>query len=180
MVKKLQVKSLLSDAKKGNNQAFIELLQEEKVKLYKMAYIYMKNENDALDVVQETIARAYANIHTVKEEQYFATWLIRVLINTALEMIRKNQKIVPLLEQQLEQEQISTNDEKLDLLQAIEQLEEKYKTVILLRYYRDLQIKEIADLIGCPEGTVKTNVHRGIQQLKKYLNKEGELYGEQY
>ncbi|MFE3574512.1 sigma-70 family RNA polymerase sigma factor [Lysinibacillus sp. NPDC059133] len=180
MVKKLQVRSLLSDAKKGNNQAFIELLQEEKVKLYKMAYIYMKNENDALDVVQETIARAYANIHTVKEEQYFATWLMRILINTALEMLRKNQKIVPLLEQQLEQEQISTNDEKLDLLQAIEQLEEKYKTVILLRYYRDLQIKEIADLLGCPEGTVKTNVHRGIQQLKKYLNKEGELYGEQY
>ncbi|WP_370047488.1 sigma-70 family RNA polymerase sigma factor [Lysinibacillus sp. RC79] len=174
------MKSLLSDAKKGNNQAFIELLQEEKVKLYKMAYIYMKNENDALDVVQETIARAYANIHTVKEEQYFATWLMRILINTALEMLRKNQKIVPLLEQQAEQEQISTNDEKLDLLQAIEQLEEKYKTVILLRYYRDLQIKEIADLLGCPEGTVKTNVHRGIQQLKKYLNKEGELYGEQY
>ncbi|KOS63153.1 sigma-70 family RNA polymerase sigma factor [Lysinibacillus agricola] len=179
MVKKLQAKSLLSKAKKGNNQAFIELLQDEKVKLYKMAYIYTKNENDALDVVQETIARAYANIHTVKEEQYFATWLMRILINTALEMLRKNQKIVP-LEQQPEQGQISTNDEKLDLLQAIEQLDEKYKTVILLKYYRDLQIKEIADLLGCPEGTVKTNVHRGIQQLKKCLNKEGELYGERY
>ncbi|MEQ6354814.1 sigma-70 family RNA polymerase sigma factor [Lysinibacillus sp. M3] len=174
------MKSLLSKAKKGNDQAFIELLQEEKLKLYKMAYIYMKNENDALDVVQETITRAYANIHTVKEEQYFATWLMRILINTALEMLRKNEKIVPLLEQQPEHEQSLTNDEKLDLLQAIEQLEEKYKTVILLRYYRDLQIKEIADLLGCPEGTVKTNVHRGIQQLKKFLNKEGELYGEQY
>ncbi|MFC9540323.1 sigma-70 family RNA polymerase sigma factor [Lysinibacillus sp. NPDC056959] len=174
------MKSLLSKAKKGNDQTFIELLQEEKLKLYKMAYIYMKNENDALDVVQETITRAYANIHTVKEEQYFATWLMRILINTALEMLRKNEKIVPLLEQQPEHEQSLTNDEKLDLLQAIEQLEEKYKTVILLRYYRDLQIKEIADLLGCPEGTVKTNVHRGIQQLKKILNKEGELYGEQY
>ena len=180
MVKKLKVKSLLSKAKKGNDQAFIELLQGEKLKLYKMAYIYMKNENDALDVVQETITRAYANIHTVKEEQYFATWLMRILINTALEMLRKNEKIVPLLEQQPEHEQSLTNDEKLDLLQAIEQLDEKYKTVILLRYYRDLQIKEIADLLGCPEGTVKTNVHRGIQQLKKFLNKEGELYGEQY
>lgn len=180
MVKKLKVKSLLSKAKKGNDQAFIELLKEEKLKLYKMAYIYMKNEDDALDVVQETITRAYANIHTVKEEQYFATWLMRILINTALEMLRKNEKIVPLLEQQPEHEQSLTNDEKLDLLQAMEQLEEKYKTVILLRYYRDLQIKEIADLLGCPEGTVKTNVHRGIQQLKKFLNKEGELYGEQY
>lgn len=67
----------------------MELLQNEKLKLYKMAYIYMKNENDALDVVQETIARAYSNIHTVKEDRYFATWLMRILINTAIEMLRK-------------------------------------------------------------------------------------------
>ncbi len=91
-MEKLQEKSLLLKAKKGNNKAFVELLQNEKLKLYKMAYIYMKNENDALDVVQETIARAYSNIHTVKEERYFATWLMRILINTAIEMLRKNQK----------------------------------------------------------------------------------------
>ncbi len=71
------------------------------------------------------------------------------------------------MEQQSEQIQVSSYDERLDLLQAIEQLEEKYKTVILLKYYRDLSTKDIADLLDCPEGTVKTNVHRGIQQLKK-------------
>ncbi|MEO4053887.1 sigma-70 family RNA polymerase sigma factor [Solibacillus sp. CAU 1738] len=172
--------SLLAKAKKGNNQAFVKLLQDEKVKLYKMAYIYMKNENDALDVVQETVARAYANIQSIKEEQYFATWLMKILINTALEILRKNQKVLPMQERLPEQGQIYSYDEKLDLLHAIEQLDEKYKTVILLKYYRDLQTKEIADLLDCPEGTVKTNVHRGIGQLKKYLNKGGELYGEQY
>ena len=140
----------------------------------------MKNENDALDVVQETVARAYSKIHTVKEERYFTTWLMRILINTAIETLRKNQKIVPILEQQSEQIQVLSYDERLDLLQAIEQLEEKYKTVILLKYYRDLSTKDIADLLDCPEGTVKTNVHRGIQQLKKYFNREGENYGEQY
>lgn len=176
----MQEKSLLLKAKKGNNKAFVELLQNEKIKLYKMAYIYMKNENDALDVVQETVARAYSKIHTVKEERYFTTWLMRILINTAIETLRKNQKIVPILEQQSEQIQVLSYDERLDLLQAIEQLEEKYKTVILLKYYRDLSTKDIADLLDCPEGTVKTNVHRGIQQLKKYFNREGENYGEQY
>lgn len=179
-MEKLQEKSLLLKAKKGNNKAFVELLQNEKIKLYKMAYIYMKNENDALDVVQETVARAYSKIHTVKEERYFTTWLMRILINTAIETLRKNQKIVPILEQQSEQIQVLSYDERLDLLQAIEQLEEKYKTVILLKYYRDLSTKDIADLLDCPEGTVKTNVHRGIQQLKKYFNREGENYGEQY
>ena len=55
-------------AKKGNDKAFIKLMDEEKVKLYKVAYIYMKNEDDALDVVQETVTKAYASIHTLKEE----------------------------------------------------------------------------------------------------------------
>ena len=180
MVTNLLAMSLLAKAKKGNDQAFLKLLQDEKVKLYKMAYIYMKNENDALDVMQETMAKAYVNIHTVKEERYFATWLMKILINTALEMLRKNQKIVLMQEQLPERGQESSYDEKLDLLQAIEQLDEKYKTVILLKYYRDLSTKDIADLLECPEGTVKTNVHRGIQQLKKYFTRGGEFYGEQY
>lgn len=179
MVTNLLAMSLLAKSKKGNNKAFIELLQNEKVKLYKMAYIYMKNENDALDVVQETVTKAYANIHTVKEEQYFATWLMKILINTALETLRKNQKVI-LMNDHSEQGSTFNSDEKMDLLNAIEQLDEKYKTVILLKYFRDLSIKDIAKLLECPEGTVKTNVHRGIQELKKSLHKGGEFYGEQY
>ena len=179
VVTNLLAMSLLAKSKKGNNKAFIELLQNEKVKLYKMAYIYMKNENDALDVVQETVTKAYANIHTVKEEQYFATWLMKILINTALETLRKNQKVI-LMNDHSEQGSTFNSDEKMDLLNAIEQLDEKYKTVILLKYFRDLSIKDIAKLLECPEGTVKTNVHRGIQELKKSLHKGGEFYGEQY
>lgn len=91
--------STLAKAKKRNQQAFLQLLQEEKIKLYKMAYMYMKNNNEALDVVQETVVRAYANIHVVKEEQYFATWLMRILINTALEFLCKNQKVLVIHEE---------------------------------------------------------------------------------
>ena len=167
-------------AKKGNDKAFIKLMDEEKVKLYKMAYIYMKNEDDALDVVQETVTKAYVSIHTLKEEKYFSTWMMKILINTALEMLRKNQKLIPLNEE-LDKQMVGTwHDEKLDLLQALEQLDEKYKTVILLKYYRDLTVKDIAIILECPEGTVKTNLHRGLQQLKTYLSKGGGMYGEQY
>ena len=67
---RLLIFSLLAKAKKGNDKAFLKLIEEEKVKLYKMAYIYMKNESDALDVVQETVTKAYASIHTLKEEKY--------------------------------------------------------------------------------------------------------------
>lgn len=176
----LHKKELLVKAKKGDPQAFIELMQDEKVKLYKMAYIYMQNETDALDVVQETVEKAFAKMKSVREEQYFSTWLMKICINTALEMLRKNRKVVYLAEPLSEEGMSFDTEEKMDLLQSIGQLDEKYKTVILLRYYRDLQTKEIAKLLDCPEGTVKTNLHRAIQQLKKQLSKEGSVYGEQY
>ena len=173
-------KSLLAKAKKGDNQAFLQLIQNEKVKLYKMAYIYIKNETEALDVVQETITKALNNIQTVKSEQYFSTWLLKILINTALETLRKNQKVVYMEEPFFGQGEVLCIDEKIDLLQAIEHLDEKYKTVILLRYYRDLQTKDIATLLECPEGTVKTNLHRALNELRKHFTKGGKVYGEQY
>lgn len=173
-------KSLVKKAQKGNEQAFIELLQPEKVKLFKMAYLYMKNETDALDIVQETVARAFANIQAVKEPEYFSTWLTKICINTALESIRKNNKIIYMEQPISEIAEDFALDEKMDLLEAIEQLDEKYKTVIILKYYQDLPVKDIAALLNCPQGTVKTNIHRAIQQLKKQVLKGGSHYGEQY
>lgn len=176
----LTQKSLLKKAQKGNANAFIELLQHEKLKLYKMAFLYMKNENDALDIVQETVARAFANIGSVKEPAYFSTWLTKICINTALESIRKSNKIIYMEQPIIEIAEDLVLDEKMDLLEAIEQLDEKYKTVIILKYYQDLPVKDIAQLLQCPEGTVKTNLHRAIQQLKKHVLKGGSHYGEQY
>lgn len=156
-------------AQQGNQKAFLKLIESDKEKLYKMAFLYVKNENDAVDIVQETIMKAYANIGTVKEEKYFSTWLAKILINTALETLRKKSKIILLEEGMVEKQSHGMQiEEKMDLLQAIEQLEEKYKTVIILRYYRDLSVRQIADYLDCPEGTVKSNLHRAIQKLKQF------------
>lgn len=156
-------------AQQGDQKAFLQLIEGDKEKLYKMAYLYVKNENDALDVVQETITKAYVNMRTVKEERYFSTWLTKILINTALDVLRRNSKIILLKDELVVRQSPDMQiEEKLDLLEAIEQLEEKYKTVIILRYYRDLPVQEIADYLNCPEGTVKSNLHRAIQKLKQF------------
>lgn len=63
--------SLLKKAKKGDEKAFSKLIEQEKIKLYKMAFLYMKNEEDALDVVQETVMKAFVHIKSVKEEKFF-------------------------------------------------------------------------------------------------------------
>lgn len=173
-------KSLLKKAQNGSQKAFLQLVSAEKEKLYKMAFLYMKNESDTLDVVQETITRAYIKIDSVREEKYFGTWLTKILINTAIELLRKNSKVIMLEDEFVgkEIERLHLED-KLDLIHAIEQLEEKYKTVILLRFYQDLAVKDIAEFLNCPEGTVKTNLHRGIQRLKR-IYEGSEIHGQGY
>ncbi|MFE8702931.1 sigma-70 family RNA polymerase sigma factor [Cytobacillus sp. FJAT-54145] len=162
-------------AKKGNAQAFQELIEQEKVKLYKMAYIYMKNEHDALEVFQETVYKTLVSIKSLKEEKYFSTWVTKILINTAIEFLRKQKKIVPMEKEVLDrniQPFQTAVVEQIDLLASIKGLEEKYKSVLLLRFYKDYSIKQIAELLDCPEGTVKTNIHRGIILLREKI-KEG-------
>lgn len=170
--------SLLKKSKKGDKKAFSTLIEQEKLKLYKMAYLYMKNEDDALDIVQETVMKAFVNINSLKEEKYFSTWITRILINTSLEAIRKNNNVIPIHELVQEQEIANQHEERMDLFSAISNLEEKYKTVIILKYYKDLTVPDISEILQCPQGTVKTNLHRGINELKKMLSQGGAKYGQ--
>ena len=165
-------------AKKGNNKAFQQLIEKEKVKLYKIAYVYTRNEDDALEVFQETVYKALISIKNLKDEQYFSTWLTRILINTAIDFLNKKKRIIP-MERELLENKVGSylpNERNDDLLQAVLKLDEKYKTVLILRFYRDFTVKQIADILDCPEGTVKTNIHRGGNLLREIL-KEDCVYG---
>lgn len=158
-------------AKKGNNKAFQALIEEEKVKLYKMAYIYMKNEDDALEVFQETVYKAFISIKNLKEEQYFSTWLTRILIHTAMDQLNKKKRVIPMDREILESKvnPYTHTENHFDLLEAIKELDEKYKSVLILRYYKDYSVKQIAETLQCPEGTIKTNIHRGLNQLREKM-----------
>ena len=165
-------KKLVARAKKGNKQAFETLIHEEKEKLYKMAFIYMKNENDALEVFQETVLKAFTSMHSLKDDRYFSTWITRILINTALHMLKNKKNIMPIHQGMIEEAGHDGHvavEVQIDLMDALEDMEEKYKTVLLLRYYEDFTVKQIAAFLECPEGTVKTNIRRGLEQLKSKL-----------
>lgn len=164
--------SLVKRAKKGDSEAFQILIHEEKEKMYRMAYMYMRNEDDALEVFQESLFKALNSINTLKNNDYFSTWLMRILINTAIATLNKKQKLVlisnEIFDQMVNTEQFHT-EEQLDLLQAMDDIEEKYKTVLILRFYQDYTVKQIAAFLDCPEGTVKTNIRRGLENLKPKL-----------
>ncbi|WP_240613659.1 sigma-70 family RNA polymerase sigma factor [Pueribacillus theae] len=163
---------LVARAKKGDTEAFQVLINEDKEKLYRMAFVYMKDEEDALEVFQETVYAALKSISSLKNNRYFSTWLTRILINQAIDALRKKKKVVPMshdvLENLSESETIKP-EEQLDLLEALAEINGKYKTVLLLRYYEDYTIGQIAAILGCPEGTVKTNIRRGLESLKQKM-----------
>ncbi|MEH7385268.1 sigma-70 family RNA polymerase sigma factor [Bacillus sp. JJ1521] len=170
----MNLSKLVAKAKKGNNRAFQVLIDTEKTKLYKMAFLYMKNEDDALEVFQETVYKALASLKDLKNDTYFSTWITRILINTAIDQLRRKKRVIPMERDFLESKTPSYTDKQTDsdLMDAIKRLDEKYKTVLVLRFYRDFTVKQIAEFLDCPEGTVKTNIHRGIALLRDQLKED--------
>lgn len=163
---------LIVKAKKGDSIAFQQLIHLEKEKLYKMAYVYMRNEDEALEIFQETVYLAFKSITKLKNDQYFSTWIIRILINTSISTLRKKKRVVMINKEMLDNmpgKEITETDVQIDLLNALNEIDEKYKTVLLLRYYQDYTTQQIAVILDCPEGTVKTNIRRGIAVLKEKM-----------
>jgi RNA polymerase sigma-70 factor, ECF subfamily len=99
------------------------------------------------------------------------------LINSSLEFLKKKKRVIPIEQVQLAKQSyhpFQNTDDKIDLFNLIEGIDEKYKTVLILRFYKDMSVKQIAEFLHCPEGTVKTNIHRAIHLLKSQLG-EGKV-----
>ncbi|WP_096273796.1 sigma-70 family RNA polymerase sigma factor [Paucisalibacillus globulus] len=167
------------DNKRIDEQTFETLVVSEQKKLYRIAYTYVKNEQTALDIVQETIIKAYKAFHKLKDISVFSTWITRILINTSLDYIKRSIDVIPL---DVEWYRTGNNEENnaimsMDLASAFENLRPNQKTILLLRFYYGYSIPEIAEIIGKPEGTVKSQLHRTLQVLRKKLTNGGDVYG---
>lgn len=171
MLKELKVKKAI----KGDRKAFLELIEPQKENLYKIAYTYVKNEQDALDIIQETMFKAYKGINKLENPKYFDTWLTKILINIAITTFNKNKKVINMEVSDIESSynHMDKYDDKLDLEIELDKLEPKYREVIVLRYFKDFTIKEIAKILDIPLGTAKTNLYRGLETLRKSMEERG-------
>lgn len=173
---KLNEIKLIKESMKGNKESFGILIKNNKEYLYKMAFLYVKDEQDALEVIHETVYRAFLNIEKLKKAKFFNTWITRILINVSIDFLKKKGKNEMLDESTSiikEKYEIST-EEKLDLYNAIDLLNDNYKTVIIMMYFNDMKIKDISKVMEIPENTVKTYLRRAKQALGEVL-KEGYL-----
>ena len=161
-------------AQKGDDNAFYELISERKDKLYKTAFAYVKNKEEAMDIVSDTVYKAYISIKKLKEPNFFNTWLTRILINTSLDYINKNSRATSFEENSCTNMGIILKDDEqiIDLNVAVEKLNGEYKTIVILKYFQDMTLVEIAKILQCPLGTVKTRLHKALGELRLDLKEE--------
>lgn len=161
-------------AQSGDNEAFYKLVSSYSGNLYNIAYCYLKDQQEALEAVQETTCRAYVKLNKLKEPQHFKTWLTRILINYCIDEQKRRKKIITLYQKETSKEEDSMLD-SIALQAALNELEPKYKHVIILKYLQDMTTSDIAYILEHPEGTIKTWIHRALKLLKSSLNKEGDF-----
>ena len=167
---------LVEKAVKGNREAFGELIMMHQEYLYKLAYMYTKNEQDALDAVQECAMRAMISMDKLREPAYFRTWITRILINSIYLEQKKSKRNSPFEEwneaaaaESISIEEISI-EEKADLYDAIDLLPPVYKTVVILQYFQGMKIKDIAQAMDMPAGSVKAYLSRARESLRNLLD----------
>ena len=155
-------------------EILIDYIENNQEKLYRVAFSYLKNEESALDVVQESIEKALKNIYQLKEKEYIKTWFYRILINECLQYIKKNKRIITCELQEIENK-IEWNDnittEGIDIYNHIQKLNEKVRTVIILRFFEDMKIEEIATITKTNVNTVKSRLYKGLKELKNLIER---------
>ncbi|MEK3890131.1 sigma-70 family RNA polymerase sigma factor [Bacillus sp. FSL K6-3431] len=171
---------LVKKAVKGNERAFETLITNDSDKLYRTAYLYVRNKDDALDVLQETTYKAFISIKHLKNPEYFSTWLTKILIRTAYDVLKKKKRNVltgDIFFENITENKTDKIESRIDITNAISTLKHDYQSVIILFYYHDLSIANIAETMDKPEGTIKPHLHRAKMELKKAL--KGANYYEQ-
>ena len=157
--------------RKDKVKTFIEEdLRKNYERYYRLAYSYMNNESDALDVVQEGAYKAIKNANKVKSQEYISTWIYRIIINEAISLLREKKKVTPLFADDSEGK--NDNYEDPDLQAAIEGLDLTDQTIIKLRFFEDLPIKDIATITELNENTVKSRLYRALEKLRINLEEE--------
>ncbi len=149
---------------------FIARVRACERRLYRVARTMLRREADCEDAVQEALLRAWAKLDTLRNEAYFETWLIRILINQCRMFYRRQ----PPVAAELTESVPAREDGRAPLMDALLALPEKPRVALELHYIEGYSVKECARMLAVPEGTVKWRLSRGRALLKRELGEEAQ------
>lgn len=155
-------------------EKFCESIKKHEKAMYRVAYCVVKNDADCAEVISESIYRAYNNLSSLKNYTVFKSWILKIVHNTAVEYVRKNAKYVGVDELNDIQEPSKSEDleTKIALRQAVESLNQPYRTVVVLFYYENLSTNEIAQITESSIVTVRKQLQRARTMLKELLKED--------
>lgn len=157
---------LVQRAKNKDADAFTELIQRQMQGMYKTAWAMLENEVDVADAIQETILACYEKIGQLKSDNYFRTWLMRILINKCKDFLRKRSR-VQLSEEPVEIAVTEEAYENAEWKEVLRGLDEKYRVVVLLHYIEGLSAAEIGKILHLSDSAVRSRLSRARKQLGK-------------
>lgn len=163
---KYKEKSNIKLAKNGDNEAFTILINEQLTAMYRVSRGILKREEDIEDSIQNTILIVFNKLRTLRNDKYFKTWLIRILINECNKIHNNNKKRI---EENVEETYVVEKCGEIDLYDAIKKLPEEFRVTTILYYFDDMSYKEISEVLNIAEGTVKSRISRSKKILYKIL-----------
>ncbi|WP_025783388.1 RNA polymerase sigma factor [Sporosarcina sp. D27] len=171
------IKPLVKKAKKGDGDAFVSLVKQYEDVLYRTANRMLNNDEDVADALQETIMSAYERLHTLRKDEYFNTWIYKILLNKCNSLLNKRKVFSPVDLHALP-EGSNGDFQNIELEDALNSLNPDYKTAFILYYIAGLNTKEIGAILKEPEGTIKSRLSRGKLLLRNNYYKKGAIANE--
>lgn len=184
---------LIKRSKKGDTDSFEQLVSNYQVSAYNIAYRMLGNKEDASDCTQDAMIKVFRSISKFKGNSSFSTWMYRIVINTCKDFIRKKKEVLYLdndikgeegnIKRELEDSSdtpetiLERKELKKEIEKAIMEINSDHREVIVLRDIREYSYEEIAEILDCSIGTVKSRINRGRKALKDVLLKSSSFKG---
>jgi RNA polymerase sigma-70 factor (ECF subfamily) len=184
--KEMNERAIVESAQQGDTEAFCMLFEQNRQRIFSLAYQYTKNAEDAEDILQETFIKTYNFLDKYQKENDsgFSSWIYRIGINCSIDYLRRKKKTKHDFSDWDSVEKTYSDDnhsnpehsarleelrEKISVL--VDMLSPRQRMVFILKHYQQLSIKEIAELLDCSEGSVKKQLFRAISSIKNPLKK---------
>ena len=141
--------------------------------LFRLAYTYMRNADDAMDVVQESVCKAISRYDGIRNEQAIRNWLCRIVVNTAMDQLRRRKREITV--EQMPESGYEDTYSNLDLQRLLNGLNDRERTIVVLRFFEDMRLQDIAEITGENPNTVKTTLYRCLKKMRIQMEKGDEL-----
>lgn len=155
-----------------DHKEFAARTEAVKQRLYRTAYLYLGNESDAMEAVDEGVYQALRALRKLRQPEVFETWLTRIVLNQCHKELRRRKRFSHSGEDGLPETAGPDDYDALPLKEAIRRLPENLRTVVILRYFVGYTQAETAEALGIPQGTVATRQRRALELLRLELGEE--------